>query len=449
MFGFYSYVLEQRITFDATPISLAGSTADWTPVQTGDSHDAGNDSQSGERETDLVGNATHALLYAKYDTKGTDTESDDEIGFRLRVGATDDSGGFSAIGLIGTDANSDGVVDLFLAYDGRATPTVSLFEPGSGANDSPASTSLQNAVSAAGAETDVSLVDAATDPSATDTDLDDDGNTDAFVSFKLLFSSFKEQMNSVAGISLTKDSALQFATFTLTQENAIDGDIGGINGGNGSTESFTDLGVFSKSVAPSDLTGATPTPSPTADPIITSNGGGSGGTVDVPENTTAVTTVTASDSDGDPLSFSIVGGADQDRFDIDNASGVLTFKIAPNFENPASASSSNNYIVFVQANDGQGGSDTQALLVAVTDASETPVINSDGGGDGATIEVAENTTSVTTVAASDDDVGDTVTFSISGGADAARFDIDPDSGALSFIAAPDFENRSDPDGNNE
>lgn len=448
MSGFYSYALEQRITFDATPISLAGSTADWTPVQTGDNQDSNDDSQSGGNETDLVGNAEHSLLYAKFDTNGTDTESDDEIGFRIRVGATDGSGGFGAIGLIGTDANNDGVVDLFLAYDGRTTPTVTFFEPGSGTNDSPASTSLQNAVLAAGAETNVSLVDATTDPSATDTDLDDDGNTDAFVSFKFLFSSLKEQMNSVAGISLTKDSALQFATFTSTQENAIDGDIGGISGGNDSTESFTDLGVFSKVVAPIDLAGATPTPSPAADPIITSNGGGSGAIIQIAENTTAVTTVTASDSDGDPLSFSIVGGDDQDRFAIDNASGLLTFKIAPDFENPTSASGTNDYLVFVHANDGQGGSDTQALLVTVTNVNESPAISSDGGGDAATIDVVENTTSATTVAANDVD-GDTVTFSISGGADAAHFDIDTDTGKLTFKVAPDFENETDVNNDNE
>lgn len=41
-----------------------------------------------------------------------------------------------------------------------------------------------------------------------------------------------------------------------------------------------------------------------------------------------------------------------------------------------------------------------------------------------------------------------LTFSIGGGADAARFNINPQSGALAFNAAPDFENPSDADGNN-
>ena len=39
--------------------------------------------------------------------------------------------------------------------------------------------------------------------------------------------------------------------------------------------------------------------------------------------------------------------------------------------------------------------------------------------------------------------GDTPTFSISGGADAALFTINTTSGALSFVAAPDFETPGD------
>jgi len=155
--GFFSYVLEQRITFDATPISLDGPATDWTPVQTDDTHDANNDSQSANGETDLVGNATHSLLYAKFDDKGTASESDDEIGFRLRIGATDSGGGFGGIAAVGTDVNADGTIDLFLAFDGRGTPTVNFFEPGPGSNDSPVTTSLQNATAAAGADTDVSV----------------------------------------------------------------------------------------------------------------------------------------------------------------------------------------------------------------------------------------------------------------------------------------------------
>ena len=61
----------------------------------------------------------------------------------------------------------------------------------------------------------------------------------------------------------------------------------------------------------------------------------------------------------------------------------------------------------------------------------------------AAFSVNENTTAVGTVAASDPDAGDTVSYAVSGGADAAQFSIDATSGALSFTAAPDYEMPAD------
>ena len=58
----------------------------------------------------------------------------------------------------------------------------------------------------------------------------------------------------------------------------------------------------------------------------------------------------------------------------------------------------------------------------------------------ATFNVAENSTAVGTVTATDlDTVGGPVTFSITGGADAALFAIDANTGALSFVAGHDYE----------
>ena len=435
--------MEQRITFYATPISLAGSTADWTPVQSDDSQDTSNDSQSAAAETDLVGNAPHPLLYAKFDDKGTASESDDEIGFRLRIGATDASGGFGAIAAIGTDANADGVVDLFLAFDGRSTPTVTFFEPGPGANDAPASTSLQNAVAAAGAESDISLVDATTDHTATDTDLNGDGNTDAFVSFKVLFSDFQNQMSSASGLTVTKDSALQFATFTLTQENAIDGDIGGIDGGTASTESFTDLGVFSKAATPVKLSGAGGVAAPATNdpPQILNAGSAPRAFLFHSENGTEATTIIANDPDGDPITFSITGGSDAALFNIDPNTGVLSFNTAPDFENPTDTDANNQYGVNIEATDTSGASDTQDYRIIVRNLDKFLAIDSDGGGDTATLDVQENTTAVTTVSAFNED-GDAITFEIAGGADAARFSIDENTGVLAFTPPPISRHRT-------
>jgi FG-GAP-like repeat/RTX calcium-binding nonapeptide repeat (4 copies) len=77
-----------------------------------------------------------------------------------------------------------------------------------------------------------------------------------------------------------------------------------------------------------------------------------------------------------------------------------------------------------------------------------PVITSDGGGNTASIAVAENTTAVTTVTATDPDAGTTLAYSIVGGADQFLFRIDPSTHALSFVTAPNFEAPSDSDHNN-
>ena len=95
------------------------------------------------------------------------------------------------------------------------------------------------------------------------------------------------------------------------------------------------------------------------------------------ENTTGVTTVAASDIDGQPLAYSIAGGLDAARFSIDAVTGVLTFNPAPNFEAPADSGPNNVYDVVVRVDDGAGGSDTQALAIAVTDANDAPFVTGD------------------------------------------------------------------------
>ena len=64
------------------------------------------------------------------------------------------------------------------------------------------------------------------------------------------------------------------------------------------------------------------------------------------------------------------------------------------------------------------------------------------------VSIMENSTAVTTVTATDLNAAQTLGFSITGGADAAAFHIDATSGALSFIAAPNFEAPIDAGGDN-
>ena len=67
----------------------------------------------------------------------------------------------------------------------------------------------------------------------------------------------------------------------------------------------------------------------------------------------------------------------------------------------------------------------------------------------AAFSVPENVAAVGTVVAVDGDAGDDVTgYAIAGGADQALFEIDAESGALSFMTAPDFESPQDQNADN-
>ncbi|AZD71835.1 T1SS secreted agglutinin RTX [Pseudomonas chlororaphis subsp. aurantiaca] len=182
-------------------------------------------------------------------------------------------------------------------------------------------------------------------------------------------------------------------------------------------------------------------------PTITSNGGGTTASINVAENTAAVTTVAATDVDlpAQTLSYSIVGGADAAKFSIVSGTGALSFIAAPNFEAPTDSGTNNVYDVIVRASDGTLFDD-QAIAVTVTGVNDnSPVITSNGGGATTSVNVAENTTAVTTVVATDADLpAQTLSYSIlnTAGTDFGKFSISS-SGVLTFNSAPDYENPQD------
>ncbi len=179
---------------------------------------------------------------------------------------------------------------------------------------------------------------------------------------------------------------------------------------------------------------------------ITSHGGAASVSLAIAENGAAVTSVTASDVDGGPVSYAIAGGADAWRFTIDAQTGALSFISAPNFEAPADADVDNIYEVVVSAGDG-AFSATQAFAIGVGNVNEALAITSNGGGGSAAVSVAENVRAVTSVAAADPD-GGAIVYAIAGGADAARFSIDAQTGALTFVVAANHEAPGDAGANN-
>lgn len=113
--------------------------------------------------------------------------------------------------------------------------------------------------------------------------------------------------------------------------------------------------------------GSPPPPPPQTNraPVFTSASSAS-----VAENTAGVFyTATASDADGDALSYSISGGADQGVFSI-AGNGGLAFSVPPDFEAPADSNHDNVYQVVLSVSDGKATANL-SLSVTVTDIDDS------------------------------------------------------------------------------
>ncbi len=103
-------------------------------------------------------------------------------------------------------------------------------------------------------------------------------------------------------------------------------------------------------------------------PVIIVPGIGDSSSVNVDENQTAVTTVTATDEDlpAQVLGYSIIGGDDRIKFSINPMSGVLAFNTAPDFENPTDSDANNTYVVEVLVTDSGTLPETDSQVITVT-----------------------------------------------------------------------------------
>jgi hypothetical protein len=109
-------------------------------------------------------------------------------------------------------------------------------------------------------------------------------------------------------------------------------------------------------------------------PTITSNGGGEVATISMLEGSTAVTTVTATDSDGGDTQTYSISGVDSSFFEIDAVSGVLSFTSSPEYETPEDIDGDNNYNLQVTVTDSNGLTDTQDITVTVADVNTSIVV---------------------------------------------------------------------------
>lgn len=90
--------------------------------------------------------------------------------------------------------------------------------------------------------------------------------------------------------------------------------------------------------------------------------------VSLVENGTLAYQASASDPDGQALSYSIAGGADSALFSI-TSGGALSMAISPNFDRPQDSNGNNSYLVNLRVSDGSL-TDTLNLTVNVTNSKE-------------------------------------------------------------------------------
>ena len=88
----------------------------------------------------------------------------------------------------------------------------------------------------------------------------------------------------------------------------------------------------------------------------------------VTENTTSVTTISASDAQGDSLSFSLTGN-DASLFSISNA-GAVAFSSSPDYENPSDTNNDNVYEINVVVSDGTLSSSLGLVITVNNDTSD-------------------------------------------------------------------------------
>jgi hypothetical protein len=165
------------------------------------------------------------------------------------------------------------------------------------------------------------------------------------------------------------------------------------------------------------------------------------------EGNTKIASIAASDSDAkDSLIYSLinsVGAKDEGLISVNKKTGVVSFKVSPDYEKPIDVGSNNSINFSVQVSDGALVA-VQEYSFAITNKNEAPVITT------TSFSISENNVTVGAISASDVDSGTTLSYGLTEGAgsDEQLFDINSTTGALVFKSRPDYETPKDNGSNN-
>ena len=141
--------------------------------------------------------------------------------------------------------------------------------------------------------------------------------------------------------------------------------------------------------------------------------------------------VRATDADNDTLTYSLEG-TDEASFSIVSARGQIRTVAALDHE------TSSSYSVRVKADDGKGGTATIEVIITVTDVNEPPTVHGEDH-----LTIFENDDLIASYTARDPEgVASTFTWSVAG-TDRADFNIDRNTGELTFRNTPNYESPAD------
>ena len=152
------------------------------------------------------------------------------------------------------------------------------------------------------------------------------------------------------------------------------------------------------------------------------------GNVYIDENIQVITTITASDADGDPLIFSLKENTNDNAELLITPDGVLSFVTAADYETKT------QYGAGIIVTDGVF-SDETAITIFVNDVNDNPPVIVSSG-----FSSNENQTTIGTIEATDADTNTEFTYTISG-TDADSISVSED-GVLSYVSSPDYETKN-------
>lgn len=214
-----------QVSFSQSKTSVGIASGSWVALMKGDKFDP-NDDQQSVADTDLVGNASNALVETQKGTYNfTDGITDDVYFFRVRMGQSLPSTSF----YLGLDVSGDHIADLFIEANMKSqAPYVSFHKRDiSKTGLSPSQTSWLNGTKnnelfLDGRNAGISSYSAGTDI--------DGGNsgTDYWIEFGFTEESLKAYVLANFGLHITGESAIALYGFTSTSQTS-NGDIAGVD----------------------------------------------------------------------------------------------------------------------------------------------------------------------------------------------------------------------------